>query len=52
LNELFNEYDSDKDGSIGVAELEKMLVELGVAPMKDPSKVGSASSDKPKAEVA
>jgi hypothetical protein len=29
-----------------------MLMEPGVVPIKDPSKVGSASSDKPNAEVA
>ena len=46
LQELFDEYDKDRDGSISVVELEKMLVELGVAPMKDPSQQGSASSDK------
>jgi Ca2+-binding EF-hand superfamily protein len=43
---LFDEYDGDKDGVITVAELEKMLVTLGVAPLKEMSKRGSASSDK------
>jgi hypothetical protein len=43
---LFDEYDVDKDGAITVAELEKMLVTLGVAPLKEMSKRGSASSDK------
>ena len=32
--------------AISIDELEQMLVKLGVAPMKDPLKRGSASSDK------
>lgn len=46
LQELFAEYDKDKDGAINISELESMLVKLGVAPMVDPSKRGSASLDR------
>lgn len=46
LQELFAEYDNDRDGSITVAELEKLLVDLGVAPLKNMDKLSSASSDK------
>ena len=46
LRSLFSEYDSDKSGTLTFDELETMLVKLGVAPMADPSKRGSASSDK------
>ena len=48
LKKLFNDYDKDKNGSIGLDELEHMLASLGVAPMKDPTKRGSASKDKVK----
>jgi hypothetical protein len=48
---LFNDYDTDKDGSISVDELEALLVKLGVAPMVDPSKRGSASTDTTKTDV-
>ena len=47
---MFNEYDTDKNGAISVTELEKLLVTLGVAPLKDPSQQGSASSDKVREE--
>ena len=46
LKEMFAEYDSDKSGTLTFDELETMLVKLGVAPMADPEKRGSASSDK------
>ena len=46
LKKLFDEHDLDKSGSIGLDEFEKMLAALGVAPMKDPTKRVSASSDK------
>lgn len=46
LQALFNEYDLDRDGSIKLEELEAMLVKLGVAPMVDPTKRGSASNDR------
>lgn len=46
LQTLFNDYDTNKDGSISVEELEAMLVKLGVAPLVDPSKRGSASKDR------
>jgi len=45
---LFDEYDTNKDGSISVLEVERMLADLGVAPLTEVSKLGSASSDKPK----
>jgi len=45
---LFDTYDTDKDGVINAAEVEKMLVDLGVAPLMEVSKLSSASSDKPK----
>ena len=40
LQRLFDEYDSDKTGAITIAELENMLVNLGVAPLIDPLKRG------------
>jgi len=46
LKELFTEFDKNKNGAITLDELETMLVKLGVAPMADPLKRGSASSDK------
>lgn len=46
MEKLFKEYDTDKDGKIGLKEFETLLVNLGVAPMIDPLKRGSASSDK------
>ena len=46
LKELFTEFDKNKNGAITLDELETMLVKLGVAPMADPMKRGSASSDK------
>ncbi len=46
LNDLFQEYDINKDGSIGIDELERMLLQMGVAPMKEPTKRSSASTDK------
>ena len=52
LQELFSEYDSNRDGSITVSELEKLLVDLGVAPLKNMSKLSSASSDKNAAQKA
>ena len=42
LQQLFDEYDTDKSGSITVNELEQMLVKLGVAPLVDPISRGSA----------
>ena len=46
LESLFSEYDTNKQGAIGLNELESMLSKLGVAPLKDPLKRGSASVDK------
>ena len=46
LQELFNEYDGNKDGKLEIKELEALLVKLGVAPMVDPLKRGSASTDR------
>lgn len=43
---LFDEFDIDRDGSINVNELEKLLVKLGVAPLTEMSKRSSASIDK------
>jgi isocitrate dehydrogenase len=48
LEELFAEFDKDKNGSISMDELEAMLIKLAVAPVKDAQKIGSASSDKVK----
>jgi Ca2+-binding EF-hand superfamily protein len=45
LQALFKEYDTSGDGKISLDELEVMLAQLGVAPMKDPMKRTSASSD-------
>jgi len=45
LDALFKEYDTDKDGKLGIKDLEALLEKLGVAPMVDPMKRGSASSD-------
>lgn len=46
LQELFNSFDQDGNGYISVDELEEMLVDLSVAPLKDPNKRSSASKDK------
>jgi hypothetical protein len=46
LQKLFDSYDKDKSGTITIDELEHMLGALGVAPMIDPSKRVTASSDK------
>ncbi len=45
LQNLFNEFDKNKNGTLNIDELEEMLATLGIAPMKDPAKRGSASSD-------
>ena len=50
LEEMFNEYDTDKSGTINIDEFETLMVKLGVAPLKDPNKKSSASSDKNKDE--
>jgi len=42
LQELFNEFDTDKSGTITIKELEAMLIKLGVAPLADPLKPTSA----------
>ena len=52
LQALFDDYDVDKDGVISLNEVEKMLVTLGVAPLKEISKLSSASSDKAPKEPA
>lgn len=46
LRALFNDFDTNKDGAITVEELEALLVKLGVAPLVDPTKRGSASNDR------
>ena len=38
LQTIFDSYDTGKTGSLTVAQLEKLLVDLGVAPMKDITK--------------
>jgi len=43
LHSLFGKYDKDKSGTITVDELESMLVQLGVAPLKDPTKKVTAA---------
>ena len=48
LQQIFSKYDTDGSGKIDINELEEMLVAMGLAPMSDPSKRGSASSDKAK----
>jgi hypothetical protein len=45
LKELFSKYDKDNDGTISITELEHLLSNMGVAPLLDPTKRGSASSD-------
>ena len=45
LKELFSKYDKDGDGTISIDELEVLLANMGVAPLKDPTKRGSASID-------
>lgn len=52
LEELFNEYDLDKDGVITVNELESMLVKLGVAPLVDPLKKTSMKEEKSETPTA
>eukprot|EP01039_Chlorochromonas_danica_P014513 gene14513-16958_t len=46
LRALFNDFDTNKDGAITVEELEALLVKLGVAPLVDVTKRGSASNDR------
>ena len=46
LESLFQEYDAEKKGAIGLDQLELILAKIGVAPLKDPLKRSSASSDK------
>ena len=48
LEEMFNQFDTDRSGTINLDEFETLLVKLGVAPLKDPNKKSSASSDKSK----
>ncbi len=48
LKQIFDKYDADGSGKIDINELEEMLVAMGLAPMTDPDKRGSASSDKTK----
>lgn len=38
LQQLFNTYDKDKNGTISIDELEDMLATMGVAPLLDPAK--------------
>jgi Ca2+-binding EF-hand superfamily protein len=52
LQALFDEYDTDRNGFINVNELEQMLVKIGVAPMLDPLKRGSASADRQRDSTA
>jgi len=51
LQQLFKEYDAEGKGAIGIDQLELMLAKIGVAPMKDPLKRGSASSDRVRASA-
>ena len=44
LEELFNEYDTDKTGRLTIDEFEILLAKLGVAPMKDPFKKRPSAS--------
>jgi isocitrate dehydrogenase len=46
LSAIFDEYDTDHNGTITLDELEVMLTKLGVAPFKDISKIPSASDIK------
>ncbi|KAJ1422224.1 hypothetical protein B484DRAFT_399166 [Ochromonadaceae sp. CCMP2298] len=38
MQEIFDEFDEDKNGTLTSAELEKLLVKFGVAPLLDPLK--------------
>lgn len=42
LQELFDDYDLDRDGSLTLKEVESMLVKLGVAPLVNMIKRNSA----------
>lgn len=46
VKEMFVQYDTDGNGTIDVEEFQELLVALGVAPLEDPQKRSSASSDK------
>ena len=48
LQKLFAEYDTDKKGAISIDGLENLLATIGVAPMADPLKRGSAKEKKDK----
>ena len=50
LEKLFKEYDKDNKGAITIDGLENLLSTIGVAPMADPFKRGSASKDVQKIE--
>ena len=45
---MFEQFDTDKSGTITLNEFEALLAKIGVAPLKDPMKRGSASTDKSK----
>ena len=51
MQRLFDEHDTNKDGSITVDELESMLVKLGVAPLVDPLKKRNAKDVSPAKEA-
>ena len=49
VKEIFEKYDLDRTGKLSLEEVEIMLDQMGVAPLIDPTKRSSASSDKTKA---
>ena len=46
VKEMFEQFDTDKSGTITLNEFEALLAKIGVAPLKDPMKRSSASTDK------
>ena len=45
MEELFQEFDTDSDGTISVEEFTEMMIKLGLAPPKDPATAGRSKID-------
>ena len=51
IKQMFDQYDTDKSGTITLDEFEGLLNKIGVAPLKNPMKRGSASKDAEKGSM-
>lgn len=51
IKQMFDQYDTDKSGSITLDEFEGLLSKIGVAPLKNPRMRGSASKDAEKGSI-